>query len=254
MQFYNRIDNASSGDKIKLTSVITLTEDVEIDCAITISGVVKLKDAGHVMSLSDINAKIIADGALNVASAVDGYIPVKAAGSYTYTLTEASAPKTGGEVAGSKSEVSGEARYLFLDLDPNNGMTLDTFRASSEFNQLGSYAVTISIEGNNGSGLIKTADRMVVTAKNGDGKVIAQITYVVIVMGDTNCNGKVNSSDAAVTKSISMGMECSLEARMAADVNFSGSLDAPKVNSSDVSYVMSKWFAWDLKNYVSNMK
>ncbi len=189
-----------------------------------------------------------------MASGVDGYVPVKSPTANTYTLAEITAPETGGEVAGSKNEKLDDTRYLYLDLDPANGMTLDALYASMSFQELTDYTVTFSIEGNTGSGLVKTADRLVVTAFNADGKCVARISYVVIVMGDTNCNGKVNTSDAAVTKSISMGKECTLEARMAADVNFSGTLDTPKVNSSDVSFIMSKWFAWDLNKYVSNLK
>lgn len=246
--------DAGSDENIRITSSIVMTEDISVNASVRITGADKLNTAGHVLVLNDVKASITADSPLKVASGVDGYVPVKEKNANTYTLTEVQHPKTGGETAGSKTETLNNTRYLFLDLDPIDGMTLNALYSSTVFIELTDYRVEFFIEGNNGSGLVKTADRLVVKAFNADGKCVAQISYVVIVMGDTNCNGKVNSSDAAVTKSISQGKESSVEVRMAADVNFSGTLDAPKINSSDVSFTMAKWFAWDLNKYVSNLK
>lgn len=246
--------NAGKDDTVCVLSDVTMTEDVSVNSSIKVTGADRLNEAGHMLVLATPGAAIAADAPLNVASGIDGYVPVKAKTSNTYSLAEVRNPETGGKTAGSKTEVLNHTRYLYLDLDPVNGMTLDAFRASTAFSQLDGYTVSITVAGNSGSALIKTADRMTVTARNGDGKVVAQISYVIIVMGDTNCNGKVNSSDAAVTKNISMGKESGVEARMAADVNFSGTAETPKVNSSDVSYIMAKWFAWDLNKYVSNLK
>lgn len=253
-QFQKCLMEANAGDVIKLSKEMTMSKDVSVNCSITIEGADKLDDTDHVLFLNSANAGIHADGALNVASSVDGYVPVKANNSYTYTLAEVSAPKTSGDVAGSKSEKFNAVRYLFLDLDPTNGMALDALRTSMAISELDGYTVTLSIDGNDGTGLVKTSDHLTVSAYNSKGVCISQITYVVIVMGDTNCNGKVNTSDATVTRNISMGKESSSEVRMASDVNFSGTLGAPKINSSDVSYMMAKWFAWDQDKYVSNMK
>lgn len=252
--FKSAMASADKEDTIRVTSRIIMTEDIPVNTSIKIVGTDNLDDAGYVLTLTDVKASIIADGPLNVASDVEGYVPVREPDSNTYTLAEITTAKTTGEIAGSKNEKLDDNRYLYLDLDPANGMTLDALYASMSFRELTDYTVKFSIEGNGGSGLVKTADRLTVTAYNADGKQVAQITFVVIVMGDTNCNGKVNSSDAAVTKNISMGKESTLEACMAADVNFSGTLETPKVNSSDVSYIMAKWFSWDLNKYVSNLK
>lgn len=252
--FKNTLTGADENESIRITSSIVMTEDVSVKTSVKITGANKLNTAGHVLVLTDVKASITADSPLNVASGVDGYVPVKEKNANTYTLAEVSHPKTGGETAGSKTETLNGIRYLFLDLDPIDGMTLDALSGSTSFAELTGYTVKFFIEGNSGSGLVKTADHLLVKAFNADGKCVAQIPYVVIVMGDTNCNGKVNSSDAAVIKNISMGKESSLEVRMAADVNFSGTLEMPKINSSDVSFAMAKWFAWDLNKYVSNLK
>lgn len=252
--FEKTLADAGEGESIRIASSIIMTEDIKVDTAVKITGTSQLNSAGHVLILTDAKASITADGPLSVASGIDGYVPVKEGDAHTYTLAEVQHPETGGKTAGSKTETVDQTRYLFLDLDPVNGMTLDALYASTSFAQLTDYNVQFSIEGNTGSGLVKTADLLVVKAFNADGRCVAQITYVVVVLGDTNCNGKVNTSDAAVTKNISMGKEYSIEIRMAADVNFSGTTEEPKVNSSDVSYAMAKWFAWDLNQYVSNLK
>ena len=252
--FESAMANANDGDSIRVFTKIAMTKDVSVNHSIKITGASKLDTAGHVLILTDVKASIIADGPLDVASGIAGYVPVKNAAGNTYTLTEMQAPQTSGSIAGSKTEMLSESRYLYLDLDPSNGMTLDALYDSMSFQELTDYTVEFSIEGNDGSGLVKTSDRLVVTALNTSGRQVAQIAFVVIVMGDTNCNGKVNSSDAAVTRSIGMGAESSLEVRMAADVNFSGTLGSPKVNSNDISVIMSKWFAWDRGTYVSQMK
>lgn len=254
--FATRVARADDGDIVRLSRSMTMTDHVSVNGVITIDNANKLNQAGHTLVLNNAIAAVTADSALNVGSAVDGYMPVMEQnnGKYIYRLTEMNAPKIGGEVAGSKFSTHNNARYLYLDLDPANGMTLNQLHAGTYFSQLSGYSVTFSVEGNDGSGLIKTADRLLVTACDNSGNTIAKVTYVVIVMGDINCNGKVNSSDAAAAKNIGMGETCDLEARLAADVNFSGTPDAPKINTSDVSYIMAKWFAWDLNKYDSNLK
>lgn len=252
--FEKSIASAKDGDVIQIARAISMTKNISVNCAVKIVGAERLNDTGYVFSLSGTAAGISTDAALNVASAVDGYVPVKAADSYTYTLAEIAAPETAGSVVGNKAERLEETRYLFLDLDPTNGMALNALRASLSFSEFAGLDTEILIEGNDGTGLVKTADRLVVNAYNTDGNQIARISYVVIVAGDTNCNGKVNTSDATVMKNISIGKEYSKEVLLAADANLSGTLASPKVNSSDAAYIMNKWFSWIAGTYTSNLK
>ncbi len=243
---------AESGATIKLVKNVTLTKNLAVNCAITLKNADRLKSGGYGIELTDPSAGISADGAVKVISGVDGYRPVKAESSYTYALAEVKAPDITGEVAGDKVEKLDEIRYLFLDIDPD-GITLNDLKECTAFADLKDYSVTLAIRGNDGTGLVKTADRLVVTASDSEGTVISRVTYAVVVLGDTNCNGKINTSDATATKNIGMGAESSFEARLAADVNFSGTTEKPKINSSDVSYVMAKYFYWDLNMYKSNL-
>ena len=245
---------ARDGDVITLKRSVSLDEDVQVNCVITIENAHRLTANGHSFVLASATAGIRADAEVDVVSAVDGYVAAKESSSCTYALTEIRAPKVekGKHVAGNKTEKLGGTRYLFLDVDPD-GMCLNELSGAISFADFGGYTVDLAIEGNEGTHLVKTGDVLVATARKANGGVVASVTYVAVVMGDTNCNGKVNTSDATATKNISMGGESTLAARLAADVNFSGTPDNPKINSSDVSYVMAKWFAWDLNKYVSNL-
>jgi len=246
--------DAKEGDVIFLDIGRTMVEDIHVHKNVTFLGAKNLKENGFLFLLRNTSASLTSDVPLSVASLVDGYVPVKSSAAESYKLAEIKHPEIGGKTAGSKTELVNDTRYLFLDLDPSKGSTLNELRDSASFAEFSGYTVSFAIEGNDGTGLVKTDDRLVVTAKNADGKTIATISYVVVVMGDTNCNGKVNTSDATVSKNISMGAACSAAVKMAADVNLSGTAGDPKVNSSDVAYSMAKWFNWDLNKYVSNMK
>ena len=248
--FKDAVASATHGDTIEFSQLFTMTESVDIDCSIRITGADKLDDTGCVICLSNEDASVTSDGELNVASGVDGCVAVRTED--TYTLREIAAPATDAAAAGSKVERTGEVKYLFLDLDPH-GVSLDAFRAGTVFADLSAYTLDFSIEGNDGTALIKTSDRMTVTAYNADGNVAARITYVVIVMGDTNCNGIVNTSDVVGMKSSSFA-ERGIEVQLAADTNLSGVAIEPKVNSSDAVYIMNKCFMWETDKYVSNLK
>ena len=247
------LKEAKEGYTIKITRTLSMTEHVYVNYGIKIVGADKLRDTGYVLYLNDLKASIAADAELNVGSAVAAYKAAKAEDSFTYALSEIDAPKGEYPVAGSKVEKINDDFYLFMDMTPD-GMTLNALREKTAFEDLSAGTLKFDIEGNDGTGLIKTSDRMTVSAYNADNNCVATITYVVIVMGDTNCNGKVNTSDATVMKNINFGESYPPEVLMAADVNFSGTTAEPKINSSDAAYIMSKWFAWSKSTYESNLK
>ena len=251
--FAAAVEAAREGSTIKISGKVAMTQHAYVNTAITIIGADKLDDTGYVIYLNNTAAKLTADAKLNVGSNVEGYKVVCAEGeTFTYTLEKINAPETDAPVAGSKVAPVNNKLYLLLDL-PNDGMTLNALRESTAYSDL-TGTIKFEIEGNDGTGLIKTTDRMTVSAYNADNNRVATITYIVIVMGDTNCNGKVNTSDATVMKNINFGETYDLEVLIAADVNFSGTYEQPKVNSSDATYIMSKWFNWGTGKYTTNLE
>ncbi len=253
-QLVNAITNAKNGGVIVVGQTVRLDRDITVKKSITIHGADKINDSGYLFCLNSAGVTLTSDRSLNVSSGVDGYFVTRDTRTGKYSLTEAPAPVTDKPVAGSKVEKLKSVRYLFLDLDPSNGMTLSALAQEMSYSVLKNCTLKLTVSGNGGSGLVKTSDRLIVTVWNEEARQIAQVTYVVIVLGDTNCNGKVNTSDATVLKNLSMGGSYSFEIQLAADTNFSGTLETPKINSSDVAYIMGKWFAWDNNKYASNLK
>jgi len=251
--FSEAVKAAKEGYTIRIYNYVSMTEHVYLNCGVNIIGAGRLNDTGYVIYLADAAAKVTADAKLNIGSSVDGYKAVCAESeNFTYTLEKINAPKTDAPVAGSKVASVNDKLYLLLDLS-NDGMTLNALRENTAFADLVG-TIKFEIEGNDGTGLIKTTDRMTVSTYNADNNCVATVTYVVIVMGDTNCNGKVNTSDATIMKNINFGETYDLEVLIAADVNFSGSFEKPKVNSSDATYIMSKWFNWSTGKYKTNLE
>lgn len=253
-QLASAIAAAGNGDVIVVSSNIRLDRDITVTKSITIFGAGLVNDTGYLFCLDNTGVTLTTDRVLNVSSGADGYFVTRNTKTGVYSLTEAPAPDTAAPVAGSKVEKLKSVRYLFLDLDPSNGMTLSALAQKMSYSAMKDCTLKLTVSGNSGSGLVKTSDRLTVTVWNEEGRQIAQVSYVVIVMGDTNCNGKVNTSDATVLKNINFGESYSFEIQLAADTNLSGTLEVPKINSSDVAYIMGKWFAWDNNKYASNLK
>lgn len=248
------LKTAQNGSVFHIAQNTAMTVDAEVSADVSITGAERLDPNGHTIWLVSADAAVTADGELRIGTQLEGYKVLREAGTFRYTLAETGAPEIGEPVAGSKEEKTDTARYLFMDIDPAKGVTLSELREIFKFRGLADNTVTLLIDGNDGSGLVKTCDCLEASAYNEAGDCIARAVYTVIVMGDTNCNGRVNSSDAAILNSISSGGEYSREIRLAADVNFSGTAAEPKVNSSDAAYIMNKCFTWAAGKYVSNIK
>jgi hypothetical protein len=161
-------------------------------------------------------------------------------------------PTIASPAAGIKVVTANGNKCLLVDIDPNLGMTLYELADKTSYAGFEDCSLHFEIAGNDGTALVKTSDRMTVSAwKNG--VKVAEVQYIVIVMGDANCNGIVNSSDATAMCSIYFGATYSLEAMIAADVNFTGTFDAPRINSSDAAYISAKYFTWG-RSYQSNLQ
>ena len=88
--------------------------------------------------------------------------------------------------------------------------------------------------------LVCTGDVVTVIARNADG-VEVEVSYTIIIMGDANCDGKLNARDTALMKSAFVG-EMSLvgDGFLAADMNFDG-----KLNARDTAACDSKFVNWN---------
>ena len=141
------------------------------------------------------------------------------------------------------AKVDANERYIFLDSNPF-GLSGADFNAYVDFviDNATDSTVTIAngkkIRGEND--LVCTSDTVTVWATSKDG-VEVSVTYTIIIMGDANCDGKLNARDPALMKSAFVG-EMSLvgNGALAADMNFDG-----KLNARDTAACDSKFVNWN---------
>ena len=237
------LEAVENGSIVQINVAVTQGKDLNVDKVITVKGADKIDANGKKIILTDPAAKITADAALNVFSGVDGYIAQN--NGNVYTLKQIAAPTGDSTVAGVKVETEEATKYLFLDLDPVNGKTLTALEGSLTFADLAGYNVKLSIAGNDGTGLVKTADTMTVTATDASGNVVAIITYTVIVMGDVTCDGQALSNDATAMMQIYFGrVDATKPMLLAADINCDGTFETPVIDSVDAQRIMFKYFNW----------
>ena len=138
-------------------------------------------------------------------------------------------------------KVDAEGHYIFLDSNPNGLKTKDFSYVNFVIDNATDYTITIAngkkIRGEND--LVCTGDVVTVWATNKDG-VEVEVEYTIIIMGDTNCDGKLNARDTALMKAAFVG-EMSLvgDGALAADMNFDG-----KLNARDTAACDSKFVNW----------
>ncbi len=140
-------------------------------------------------------------------------------------------------------KVDADAQYIYLDSAPTGLKT-------SDFNSYVNFVIDNAAEssiviarGNKVRGendLVCTGDVVTVIARNADG-VEVEVSYTIIIMGDANCDGKLNARDTALMKAAFVG-ELSLDGdgALAADMNFDG-----KLNARDTAACDSKFVNWN---------
>ncbi len=238
--------SVADGCIVTVNGQVTMTENVFLNKAITINGIEKIVSNGNKIFLTDAAAQIAADAAVGyIFAGINDYMVVNNAN--VYTLKQVADPTADNTVAGIKvdTNIATGEKYLFLDLDPVNGKTLNELQNSLTFADLAACKVTLDIDGNNGTALVKTADTMFVTATDSEGNVVASIVYTVIVMGDVNCDGKALSNDATAIMQIYFGnVSATKPMLLAADINCDGTIAEPVIGAADAQRIMHKYFDW----------
>ncbi len=156
-----------------------------------------------------------------------------------------------GTVRGAKVDATN--KYVYLDVAPT-GFTVEEFVAVN-FKIDNATTTKQTITNRDGSvqrgakDLVCTGDKVTVWAANADGAQTS-VTYNIIVMGDSNCDGKLNARDLVLMKLSFVG-DLTLEQpdSTAADMNFDG-----KINARDAVACETKFLLWSTKQYVSLTK
>jgi len=144
-----------------------------------------------------------------------------------------------------------DSKILFIDA-VKDGITVEEFQTligiamTNDFDNLPEVTVTGAY--NNGSAnLICTTAKVTLTAENADG-VKVSVTYDIVVMGDSNCNGRVESGDVIKIERHYLGIQnLSGLALLAADSNRNDRLE-----SGDIVKITTKYLDGD--DYVTALK
>lgn len=222
------VASASNGATITVNSNVTMSGNVNIGgMTLTIKGAAKIAQGSYQFLLNDVSSKLIADSAsLNVELGLTGkYTLVKRTdnGMTTYSVKE----KTSGGGGGGGGSYTGS--YIYLDVQPSgiNARQLQT--AVRKYFGDSSAEVTVN-SGLTASGLVANGASIYVSGSRAG-------SYTVIIMGDTNCNGKTDSGDAVKMRNHYFGTATlSGVALEAADMNRNGKVDAGDAVKNRVKY------------------
>lgn len=247
-------DHAERGCVVTVVRSITMTQDVILDVEVMLKGYnfirfvpdldnssvyyrIKLVGEGAIFCTDRIRTKYIA--AVNPYSKVemlqenDGYIYYLE--SQAPEFTDEGPVFTPGEgVYGGQADT--EKGVVYLDVAPG-GVTEGAIAPCVTMDATNTETVSFSFRAAvTGGQQIATGSTMVATAKNPDYAGAATKSFAVIVLGDVNGNGRVDSADAAMIAQFAAGkLTLSGNALLAADANRDG-----VVNAADARLICQK--------------
>ena len=247
-------DYAERGCVITITRNVTLTQDVVLKVEVMLKGYsfirfvpdlnnssvyyqIKLMEEGAIFCADRIRTKYIA--AVNSYSKVE---MVQENDGYIYYL-ETQAPEftsegpsfTAGEgVFGGAADA--DKQVVYLDVAPG-GVSEGAIAPCMTMQAKNTETVSFTFRaGVTGGQKIATGSTMVATAKNPDYAGSDSRSFTVIVLGDVNGNGRVDSADAALIAQFAAGkLSLSDHALLAADANRDG-----VVNAKDAKLICQK--------------
>lgn len=252
-------EKATDGSTIEIFDNVALENDVTLDREVTVVGADKADLAGHKITLADKNAKLTIDADIT-DSVVSGsewseVNDTPDGENHVYTLKpydpEILDPTIGSDDFIKGSKIDKDNKYIIIDVvDPASitdnklagyGITVDKFNTVVDFETLHAseenYKLYIKGTEAAAGALVPNGAQVVVTATNPDSDVTAEVTYTVVVIGDVNCNGRIDSGDAGLMMRHFFG-HTTLEGYrlIAADVNHNDRVDAGDASKNQVKY------------------
>lgn len=110
--------------------------------------------------------------------------------------------------------------YLILDADPLLGITREELYGAISVQGYEGYEKVCEIyDYNEELDKVRTSDRLKISYKDGD-KVVQSRTFVIVILGDTNCDGMAMANDAALMVKLAADSSgATNEVLLAADLN-----------------------------------
>lgn len=247
---------------------VQLDADFELDHAITLTGADMIDFNGHQIILSG-EGSLTSDIQIaeNISSASEySYVTEAGDGPYVYSLTPYDPEINLGDID-KKDNIKGfktdEAdKLIILDVvDPGsisnprlagNGITVAQFKEQVAFVTVHASASEVKVIYNNrelaDDALVPTGATVSVTATNPDSDVRVNVQYSVVILGDTNCDGAINSGDAKLMLDHYFGTATLTGlALIAADTNCNGGVDSGDAVKNAVKYTRPADYKSDLR-------
>ena len=250
-------DAAERGSIVTLGRTYTLTADVELSVEVMINGQNFLKFGSYHIQLSGDGAIYVTDRfsrssyitAKNAYSEVDW---VEESGGYIYYLItqapnmDAQEPTINIGSNLSAAKLDAENGIIYLDINVS-GMTTSALASGMTMKAENAEAVGFMFSGD-AMGYAANGMIMSAVATNYDYGQAVKKNYTVIVLGDVNGNGKIDSADASLISAYASGKgELSEVQLLAADANCDGT-----VTAADAMFICKKYVRQD--SYTSPLR
>lgn len=238
--FLDAMAAVKEGYTITINEAVVADGGATVICNFNVIGADKLDMGTNYLVIGNTDYSITSDADnLNVAANVDGYRAAYVDGAYK--LVEFAAYVETPVAAVCYNKTVEDVRYLGVDL-PIAGLNAAQLMPGVKINDLEGAEVSIEIKDYTDGNLVVTGDLIKVNIVEND-KVVAFITYTVIVIGDANGNGMIDVGDAVAMQTVYTNnvegktTEGMTEAKLlAADANMNGGIDV-----GDAVRVQTKW-------------
>ncbi len=251
------IEEAKAGSTVTVTDTVELEKDATLKTLLNVVGAEHIVFGSYNVILADKNAELKTDKPVkDHIKSGSVYSRVSETGKYVYTLEAYDPQILSAELNTKNSNILGfefdiAGGVLILDvLDPlsktdrtkaGNGITADDLLKCLEYSTEYAGQITASLTVNgaalNGTSLVPTGAKLVITADNPDSDYKSVLGCTVVILGDVNKNGRIDSGDAKLMIDHYMGnRKLTGDALIAADVNRNGRVDSGDAVKNTIKY------------------
>ena len=216
------VTKLNGSGKLDVLTNVSMTDNIAVTGTMTVTGAANIEQGGFSFVLKNKDSKLVSDAAVKAETDRAGY-KIKetvANNTYTYTVVEQCVDK-------------GD---LYLDVRPEGINAAQLQTALRKILNKSDATVTVEAGGLTDKGLVRNG----ATVKVASGSDLCR--YTIIIVGDTNCNGRTDSGDAVLMRRHFMNIEKLTGAALkAADVNKNGRIDSGDASKNRLKFMSKDW-------------
>lgn len=216
------VTKLNGSGKLDVLTNVSMTDNIAVTGTMTVTGAANIEQGGFSFVLKNKDSRLVSDAAVKAETDRAGY-KIKetvANNTYTYTVVEQCVDK-------------GD---LYLDVRPEGINAAQLQTALRKILNKSDATVTVEAGGLTDKGLVRNG----ATVKVASGSDLCR--YTIIIVGDTNCNGRTDSGDAVLMRRHFMNIEKLTGAALkAADVNKNGRIDSGDASKNRLKFMSKDW-------------